>query len=119
MIGKVTPKTPEITSKTPEITPKTPEITPKIPEMTLKMLPKTKSFREENGDFKEFDLHKIEKADINFNEGQKETDYLVHGQSVLKMRMRARPKEYKNEEQNFFVLPLVSNQSALHEQRKI
>ena len=95
MIGKVTPKTPEITSKTPEITPKTPEITPKIPEMTLKMLPKTKSFREENGDFKEFDLHKIEKADINFNEGQKETDYLVHSQSVLKMRMRARPKEYK------------------------
>ena len=56
--------------------------------MTLKMLPKTKSFREENGDFKEFDLHKIEKADINFNEGQKETDYLVHDQSVLKMVLK-------------------------------
>ena len=118
-IGKVTPKTPEMTPKnsemtpkslemtpkTPEMTSKTPEMTPKTPKMTPKMLPETKSFHEENGEIDleekieekigEFDLINIEEADIGFSEGQEETDYLVHTQSVLKM--------HKDEKQSFFV----------------
>ena len=38
-----------------------------------------------NEKFGEFDLLKIEEADIDFSEGEIETDYLIHAHSVIEI----------------------------------